>query len=393
MASTSGEILLESHLTVHDSPIEPRLQKLQPPPPETKPAHRDATRNEPTTTRATAMEAAMESKMEIKRAQTTAGRRALLARAPKMVEKAGKTCLMLHGAASSQTLKDLLTDLAKIKGQEAHKMTRKNEGVRPFEGGGETSLEFFAKKADAGAFALATHQKKRPNCLTLGRFFEYHLFDCVELLTRNYKGMRSFGNVSKDAVAGSKPCLVFQGEDFETHDGLKLAKNVLCDIFRGRVVDRINLKGIDRAIVCTAMANPGGEPVVMFRQYVIKYKKSGTRLPRVELAEMGPSFDFTVGRHREAPPDVKREAYQKARVAKKQKNTREDIIDGKVGRLYIEKQEGLESLGAAKMKGMKRERRTAAAERADAKQAAANDAPPPENPGGRAASTRKRTRS
>jgi hypothetical protein len=61
--------------------------------------------------------------------------------------------------------------------------------------------------------------------------------------------------------------------------------------------------------------------------------------------------------------------------------------------LYIEKQEGLESLGAAKMKGMKRERRTAAAERADAKQAAANDAPPSENPGGRAASTRKRTRS
>ena len=96
--------------------------------------------------------AAMESKMEIKRASTTAGKRALLARAPKKVEKAGKTTLCLHGQNSSDVLKHLLADLARIKGQEAHKMTRKNPGIRPFEGGGGTSLEFFAKKADAGAW-------------------------------------------------------------------------------------------------------------------------------------------------------------------------------------------------------------------------------------------------
>ena len=319
--------------------------------------------------------AAMESKMEIKRASTTAGKRALLARAPKKVEKAGKTTLCLHGQNSSEVLKRLLADLARTKGQEAHKMTRKNPGLRPFEGGGETSLEFFAKKADAGAFLLGTHQKKRPNCLTAGRFFEYHLFDCVEMLVRNYKSIQSFGGEGKHAVAGSKPCLCFQGEDFETHDGLRLVKNVLSDIFRGRVVDRINLEGIDRAIVCTALANPGGPPIVMFRQYSIKYKKSGTRLPLIELAEMGPSFDFTCGRHREAPPDVKREAYQRARVAKKQKNVSHDMLEGKVGRLYVEKQTGLEALGAAKMKGMKREKRDAAAERSAAKQEASTAAP------------------
>jgi Uncharacterized conserved protein len=181
-------------------------------------------------------DAAMETKMEIKRATTNAGKRALLDRAPKKIERAGKTLLCLQGNASSEVLKNVLTDLARVKGQEAHKMSRKNPGVRPFEGGGETSLEFFAKKADAGAFALATHQKKRPHCLTLGRFFEYHLFDCVEMLVRNYKGMREFGNAGTAAVAGSKPCLCFQGEDFETHDGLRLAKNILCDVFRGRVV-------------------------------------------------------------------------------------------------------------------------------------------------------------
>jgi hypothetical protein len=58
---------------------------------------------------------------------------------------------------------------------------------RYIEGGGETSLEFFAQKADAGSFVLGSHQKKRPNCLTVGRFFDYHLFDMVELLVTDYK--------------------------------------------------------------------------------------------------------------------------------------------------------------------------------------------------------------
>jgi len=310
----------------------------------------------------------LEQKMEIKRATTMRGKRELASRAPKNFEKSGKTTLMLHGATTSATLKSLLADLASIKRDEAHKMTRKNPNVRPFEGGGETSLEFFAKKADAGCFALGTHQKKRPHCVTIGRFFDYHLFDCVEMLVTGYKSMREFGGASAGAVAGSKPCLLFQGDDFETHEGLKLAKNILADIFRGRVVDRINLKGIDRVIACTALTNPGGEPVVMFRQYVIKYKKSGTRLPRVELVEMGPRFDFTCARVRQAPPDVKREAYAKSRVAKKQKNVTQDALEGKVGRLYVEKQTGFESLGAAKMKGMKRERRAAAAEKQAEKQ-------------------------
>lgn len=113
--------------------------------------------------------AAMESKMEIKRASTTAGKRALLARAPKKVEKAGKTTLCLHGQNSSEVLKRLLADLARTKGQEAHKMTRKNPGVRPFEGGGETSLEFFAKKADAGGVSARDAPKEETELLDGGQ--------------------------------------------------------------------------------------------------------------------------------------------------------------------------------------------------------------------------------
>ena len=302
--------------------------------------------------------------MILKKAKTPLGKRALMKKAPKRVETEGKMCLMLHGGKSSQVLKDLVTDLAVMKKGECQKLSRKNDGVRPFEGGGETSLEFFAQKADAGSFILGTDQKKRPDCLTVGRFFDYHLFDMVELMVKDYTGIRSFGAAGNQAVLGSKPCMVFLGDRFETEPALKLTKNILMDIFRGRPATRINLKGVDRVIVCTAL-----EDKVMFRQCAIKYKKSGTRMPKVELLEMGPSFDFTVGRHQEAPSDVKKQAYAKAKTGKKQKNVSQDSLEGKVGRLYVEKQTGLEDMGMMKMKGLKRERRQAAEEREEAKKA------------------------
>ena len=300
--------------------------------------------------------------MILKKAKTPLGKRSLMKRAPKLVENDGKMCLMLHGGKSSQVLKDLVTDLGVMKKGECHKLTRKNDGVRPFEAGGETSLEFFAQKADAGAFVLGTHQKKRPDCLTIGRFFDYHLFDMVELCVTNFKPIRGFGNAGSQAVLGSKPCMVFLGDRFETEPALRLAKNILCDVFRGRPATRINLKGVDRVIVCTALADK-----VMFRQCAIKYKKSGTRMPRVELQEMGPRFDFKTARHQEAPPEVKKRAYAKPKAGKKVKNVEHDSLEGKVGRIYVEKQTGLEDMGMMKMKGLKRERREKAEARDDAK--------------------------
>ena len=64
----------------------------------------------------------------------------------------------------------------------------------------------------------------------------------------------------------------------------------------GRPATRINLKGVDRVIVCTALADK-----VMFRQCAIKYKKSGTRMPRAELQEMAQP-DFKTARHQERRP-------------------------------------------------------------------------------------------
>ncbi|KAJ9504728.1 hypothetical protein QJQ45_009669, partial [Haematococcus lacustris] len=102
---------------------------------------------------------------------------------------------------------------------------------------------------------------------------------------------------------------------------------------------------------------------LLLRQYVIKLKKSGTRMPRVELREMGPRLDLALRRTRTAAPDVQKEALVQPRLGKrKEKNVASDNIEGKVGRMYMPKQK-VDSMALAKPKGTKRERRSAASER------------------------------
>lgn len=64
------------------------------------------------------------------------------------------------------------------------------------------------------------------------------------------------------------------------------------------------------------------------------------------------------------PPDVCC-CLCRVRVCLQQKNVGGDMLQGKVGRIYMPKQ-SFDSLGLVKMKGLKRERRQAAAARAAA---------------------------
>ena len=53
------------------------------------------------------------------------------------------------------------------------------------------------------------------------------------------------------------------------------------------------------------------------RQYTIKFKKSGTRVPRVAVKEMGPRMTLSVRRYRAAPSDLEKEAMRQAKVGGK----------------------------------------------------------------------------
>ncbi|KXZ44234.1 hypothetical protein GPECTOR_70g464 [Gonium pectorale] len=296
------------------------------------------------------------------KAKTRRGKRYLEARAPKAIEDA-KRALFLYGNQTSQVIKDVLTDLFQLKRLEGQKFTRKNENVRPFETGGETSLEFYCNRSNCPLFVLGSHSKKRPHNLVLGRMFDFRLYDALELGVDDFKAIKDFGAAGTAAQMGNKPCIIFVGEKFESVPALALAKSLLLDFFRGEQVDRINLAGIDRVVMAVAV----DDTRLQLRQYAIRFKKSGTRIPRVVLTEMGPHMGLSVRRYRLPPSDMQQEAMRQPKLGKKkQKNVSSDLLDGKVGRIYMPKQ-NMDTLGLSKYKGTKRERRDSAREAAEAR--------------------------
>lgn len=83
---------------------------------------------------------------------------------------------------------------------------------------------------------FGSHSKKRPNNLVLGRMYDHHVYDLVEVGVENFKPLESFVYDKKTAPkAGSKPFFVFIGEGFESVEELKHLKEVLLDLFRGEV--------------------------------------------------------------------------------------------------------------------------------------------------------------
>lgn len=66
----------------------------------------------------------------------------------------GKKTLILHGTKTSDVLNTVLSDIYHLKKGESIKYSRKNDSIRPFESGGETSLEFFSLKTDCSLFVV-----------------------------------------------------------------------------------------------------------------------------------------------------------------------------------------------------------------------------------------------
>ncbi|CAA6663522.1 unnamed protein product [Spirodela intermedia] len=296
--------------------------------------------------------------LKVKTPKTHKAKRELEKRAPKLVENPKKT-LILQGTRSSAVLNAVLTQIYHLKRDNAVRFTKKNDRVRPFESAGEASLEFLSLKTDCSLFVFGSHSKKRPNNLVLGRMFDHHVYDLVEVGVENFKTLESFSYDKKIAPRmGSKPFFAFIGEGFESSEELKHLKEVLLDLFRGEVVDNLNLAGVDRAFVCTAIS----ANTVLFTHCAIRLKRSGTTIPRIELVEVGPSMDLVVRRHRLPNPSLQKEAMKGAREPhKKPKNVVRDIVHGKLGKIYVPDQKVGNLALSNDVKGLKRERREAKA--------------------------------
>jgi ribosome production factor 2 len=208
---------------------------------------------------------------------------------------------------------------------------------------------------------LSLHSKKRPHCLTLARTFSHKILDMLELYINpdTFRTLQQFKN--KKPSIGLKPLLAFHGTVFEDPNQTKytLAKSLLIDFFKGQDAEEIDVEGLQYLISISAQepTDSAPNPEVKLRFYLIKTKRSGQKLPRVEVEEMGPRIDFTLGREQFPDPDMMKAALKKPKGAepRTKKNIDTDIMGDKTGRIHVGKQD-LGQMQTRKMKGLKRSR-------------------------------------
>uniref|UniRef100_A0A8D0YZ70 Ribosome production factor 2 homolog n=1 Tax=Sus scrofa TaxID=9823 RepID=A0A8D0YZ70_PIG len=266
--------------------------------------------------------------------QTKRAKRFLEKREPKLSENI-KNAMLIKGGNANSTVTQVLRDVVCMKNI-----------TRPFED--QTSLEFFSKKSDCSLFMFGSHNKKRPNNLVIGRMYDYHVLDMIELGVEKFVSLKDIKN--SKCPEGTKPMLIFAGDDFDVTEDYRRLKSLLIDFFRGPTVPNIRLAGLDYVLHFTALNGK-----IYFRSYKLLLKKSGCRTPRIELEEMGPSLDLVLRRTHLASDDLYKLSMKmpKALKPKKKKNISHDTFGTTYGRIHMQKQD-LSKLQTRKMKGLKK---------------------------------------
>ena len=227
---------------------------------------------------------------------------------------------------------------------------------------------------------------------TLGRMFDYHVLDMVELVLdgSSYRSMESFPNLFKPQP-GNKPCFVFTGDAFDNDADFRNIKNILVDFFRGANTREVDLEGVSHiisfvalpertirmavyAIVSPAEDDKGDEgaeesdegDAVAAAEALIQAEDDEEEggsdeyedeekqdaeddddcpdddpMKGLTLREIGPRVTMTVNRVRFAGDDLAQAARQKPKqlVEKKRKNVDKKHILGVTGKVYPRRQD------------------------------------------------------
>ncbi|CAG8613673.1 17823_t:CDS:2 [Cetraspora pellucida] len=285
-------------------------------------------------------------------------KRILKKREPK-VEENVKTAIFIRGSTTSQVVNDALSDLCRLRRSNSINFTKKNN-IHPFDD--DTSLDFYCAKNDSSLFVIGSHSKKRPHNLVFGRMFDGQVLDMIEVGIEKAITMNEIK--TPKCSMGMKPLFIFNGELFETSQVHKTFKNMMLDFYRGQTMESINVSGLEYVISITATGSITSsdntvpstfDGKIFFRVYTIQMTKSGQKVPRVELEDMGPNYEFKFRRTRFAKEEVYKIATKipKTLKPKKVKNVGVNEIGDKVGRIHVGRQD-LGKLQTRKMKGLKR---------------------------------------
>ena len=250
-------------------------------------------------------------------------------------------------------------------------LNKKNNNIHPFEN--PESLEFLAGKNDCGVVVFGTHSKKRPNNITILRVYDGRVLDMVELLLL-VPTDQTQPEPKLEIGVQMKPLILFAGSQWDDTSSSEQAtlhqslKSIMLDLFQGEQISSIDVAGLQYLLMIATgessstpvdSNDPANKPVLHLRWYRIRTMRSNSpKIPRVELDPIGPSFDFRVGRFREAESSMMKDALKHGRrpdESRTKKNIETDLVGDKIGRVHLGKQD-LSTLQTRKMKGLKRGR-------------------------------------
>ena len=297
--------------------------------------------------------------------KTVQSRRALKKYDSKVFEN-DKSILFLRGASTSSVVVDAMNELSTITAPHCKKLKKRN-AFHAFEG--RQHLEFLGHKNDCSLFCFGSDSKKRPNNLVLGRMFDFHILDMLEL------GIVAMDRIDMSGVKGQsigsiggKAFFVFEGQEFESEPFFIRLKNFILDFFRGSNDTEISLDGVDRAVFVSLRSNNGedaviapsdncigtkpqeerGNAVLCFRNFAVSKTQSAvgsvSNTKHVNLVDIGPNFDFEVRRVCWAPQQEFKQACKVpkealAHMKGEHENVRGDDMGNLRGQLHLGKQD------------------------------------------------------
>ena len=290
------------------------------------------------------------------------------------LKEGAKSTLLLKGIRCSEAMGKVLKDMRAMQAPNAKLLTKKN-AIVAFETDGQQSLEFLTTKNDCALFALASTNKKRPNNLVLGRTFDHQVLDMVELGVLRYKSIQDYGGSVPKKRVGSKPLMLFAGDLWQQDSNCQKLQNLLVDFYRGDVVDKLVVSGLDHLIMFVASQHPKTNQLVVHQHtYFCKLKKDpnnpSSKVPVPYLIPCGPDMTMAIRRTQFASPDLWKLSLKQPKALKKKKvkNHTTNIFGETIGRLHLEKQD-VDKMGGRKVKALRRAEKAKALEEKEALEA------------------------
>lgn len=290
------------------------------------------------------------------------------------LREGAKRSLLLKGLRCSQAMGNVLKDMRAMQAPHCKLLTKKN-AIVAFDTDGQQSLEFLSTKNDCALFALASTNKKRPNNLVLGRTFDHQILDMVEVGVLRYKSIQDYGGSVPKKRIGSKPMMMFLGDLWQQDSSCQKMQNLLIDFYRGDIVDKVVISGLDHFMMFAAAQHPKTNQLVIHQHtYFMKLKKDPnnptSKIPVPLLIPCGPDMTMAIRRTQFAAPDLWKASIKQPQALKKKKvkNHTTNVFGETIGRLHLEKQV-VEKMGGRKVKALRRAEKAAAQEEREALEA------------------------